>query len=356
MNINNIKTKVVKEAQYIAKHYLKDDTKIATIDEIVAETYEENYVLVCVMHRMVHKDHQKQEDGGNPYKKQKKNYNRIYQFGDKTGQVCCIITEEQSIARALNNFLVDAPAIGQSFLLIEPTPGTGQTLRQDMPVLDVALPMLPLNDEFMENFPVVVPTPPSLANETTFFLLHNLKLRWVAVDMRGKGDVFLPSCTSFLCDRKEPLRTNHACGCFSHSAKGNLSPVVLEVTIICDEFTARKDRSYRTTRMFVRLPDSIGILQQAERLAHTTNIRKSVKKCYDFINSHGGFTVCESITRGEIQDSSETQAAKVASERVTYHVCYSQPTQLHILDTNEYKRLKFVYTPSDEHPAAALTS
>jgi hypothetical protein len=189
-----------------------------------------------------------------------------------------------------------------------------------------------------------------------FFLLRNLKLRWVGVDIRGKGDVFLPSCTSFLCDRKEPLRTNHACGCFSHLAKGNLSRVVLEGTIICDEFTARKDRSYRTTRMFVRLPDSMGILQQAERLAHTTNIRKSIKKCYDFINSHGGFTVCGSITRGEMQDSSETQTAKVASERVSDHVCYSQPTQLRIILTNEYKRLKFVYTPSNDPPAAASFS
>jgi hypothetical protein len=65
------------------------------------------------------------------------------------------------------------------------------------------------------------------------------------------------------------------------------------------------DCSYRTTQMFINSPDSMGILQQTKQLAYTYNIRSSVKKCYQDINRHGEFTVCDSITRGEIQDASD---------------------------------------------------
>ena len=109
-------------------------------------------------------------------KKQKKNYNRIYQFGNRAGKTCCIISDEQNIARSLVNLLVDAPAIGQCFLLIEPTTKQSQALRQDMPVIQTSMTMLPLKDQFIISFPIIIPRPPTLANETTFFVLHNLKL------------------------------------------------------------------------------------------------------------------------------------------------------------------------------------
>lgn len=354
INTASILQGLIKEALPLAAHYIKDgETDLASIEDIVSEKYEENYILVCVLYKLVHKDHDKQDEGGNPYsKKQKKGYNRIYQFGDGTGQTCCVMCENQENARTFMNLMVDVPAVGQCFVLIEPTAKIGQALRQDMPVLDVSTTFLPLKDEFMQLFPTVVPKPPTLANETTFFILHGVKLRWVQTELRGKGDVQPASCPSFLCDRQEPLRINHACGCFSHSTKGNFSPVVLEGTIISDDskneenkrFSVKNDRSYRTTCMFITRPDSIGILQKLDRLKLTTDLRASVKKCYEYINGHGGFTLCGTITRGEVQDASD-ENVMVASEKITYHVCYSQPTQLKLLHDIGYRKLKFIYSP-----------
>ena len=346
MNIQSILKGMTKEALVIANHYIKNDdtTNIASIEDIVSEKFEENHILVCILYKLVHKDHDKQDEGGNLYsKKLKKGYNRIYQFGDRTGQTCCVICENQENAKTLINFMVDVPAIGQCFVLIEPTAKAGQELRKDMPVLHVATTFLPMKDEFMQNFPSVVPKPPTLANETTFFVFRNIKVRWVQVDLRGKGDVYPASCPSFLCDRQEPFRSNHACGCFSHAGKGTFSPVVLEGTIISNEnFNVKNDRSYRTTCMFIFRPDSIGLLHKNERLELTTDLRASVKKCYQHINDNGGFTICGSITRGEIRDASDEQVM-VASEKITHHICYSQPTDMSLLTDTNYMALKFTY-------------
>jgi len=353
MNVSTILSNLTGEASIIAGHYLDSETtKISTIADIIERKYEENYVLVCVMHKMVHKDHDKQEEPANVFsKKAKKAYNRIYQLGDINGQTCCIISESQEVAKRLINLLVDTSAIGRCFVLFEPTVRSGQSLRQDMPVFEINTTMLPLNDGFINNFPMAVPKAPTLANETTFFVLHGLKLRWVQTEVRGKGDIFPPSCPSYLCDRKEPQKVTNACGCFSHSLRGNLSPVVLEGTIISDDtssgsdkmFTVIRDRSFKTTLMFIESPDSLGISQHTDRLISTKGIRKSVEKCYKYINTNGGFTVCGSITRGEIQDASEAMA-KIASEQTNYHICYSQPTQLSVLKDPEYKKLKFNYS------------
>jgi hypothetical protein len=77
-----------------------------------------------------------------------------------------------------------------------------------------------------------------------------------------------------------------------------------------------------------------GILQQIEWLTHTTNICRLVKKCWKFINSHGGFMVCRSITRGNCR-MQVVPMQKIVSEQVSYHVCYLQPSQLNIFNSDE---------------------
>ena len=104
--------------------------------------------------------------------------------------------------------------------------------------------------------------------------------------------------------------------------------------------------------MFINRPDGMGILQQSERLQHTPAIRKCVTECCNYINNHNGFTVCGSIARGEVQDASEQQS-KVASEKVSYRICYSQATQLKVFERAEYKKLKFTYTMPLGNPAIA---
>jgi hypothetical protein len=347
-------TGLSREAKTIGDHCVKPEkTKIATADEILSEKCEENYILAGVMHKLVHRDHDKQDEGGNPCaKKQKKGCNRIYQFGDRTGQTCCIITDTQETAKTLMKLVIDAPAIGQCFVLFEPTGEGHQSSRQDMPVYQTSVALLPLKDGFMQLFPTVPPKPPTLANETTFFVLHHVKLRWVQAELVGKGDVFPASCTSFLCDRKEPLRTNGACGCFSHSAKGNFSPVVLEGNILSENndegddetFNIKKDRSCRTTCMFITQPDAMGIWQQSDRLSLTnTGLRASIKECCKHVNKNHGFTLCGTVARGEVQDASDEQA-KVASDKIAHHICYSQPAKYALLKDAECVKLKFIHS------------
>jgi hypothetical protein len=119
---------LIQEAKPIGEHHIhKDATKIATIDEVLSERCEENCILVCVLCKLVHKDHDKQEDGANPYKKQKKGCNRIFQFGDGTGQTCCIISENQEHAKTLMNLVVGVAAVGECVVLIEPTVKAGHS-------------------------------------------------------------------------------------------------------------------------------------------------------------------------------------------------------------------------------------
>jgi hypothetical protein len=211
----------------------------------------------------------------------------------------------------------------------------------------------------MQEFWGIAPKPPTLMKETTFFTLHGIKLRWVQISLRGKVDVYQPSCPSFLCDRKEPIKINHACGCFSHPGEGNFSPVVLEGAIISDDkdnggneiFNVKNDRSCRTACMFVTRPDSMGMLQLLDRLSTTTGLRKSIEKCHKHVNKNGGFTVCGTIARGEIQDASDEQV-KIASEKTACRICYSQPTKLGVLRDANCLKLKFTCSmPSASMPA-----
>jgi hypothetical protein len=66
-------------------------------------------------------------------------------------------------------------------------------------------------------------------------------------------------------------------------------------------------------------------------VAQVSTLRESIEKCYTYINQNGGFTVTGYITRGETPDVSNPNE-KVVSERPTYHVSYTQPTNQAILN------------------------
>lgn len=213
-----------------------------------------------------------------------------------------------------------------------------------MVIVATSVPFLPCNMNLLSQLPETNPRHPSEANETNSFLIHSQTMSFASVDLRGKGDINPPSCPSFLCDRKDPLRGNRSCGCFTHPTTGNLSPVVLECTVSNGTmFKVPFCCSYRTTRMFVVNPESIGILQREERVCQVRKIRTAVKACAEYVNANGGWTICGTITRGEAQDVSDPHK-KVASERVTFHLATIIPTNQAILKEQNYARLKYRYS------------
>ena len=341
---------VAKDANNLASAYLNNQTKFMYIKDVINDNdCLENYAVIVVLFKITHANHDHVEDPSKqgPFKKQKKCYNHIFMFGDLLGNVCCVIGETDNQSRSSMHFCGDLIAIGQPFVLVEPK-YDGSTLRKDMPVLQISNPFIPLADAILSSLPEVEPRPPSEANETSFFFLRNLKLLFVGAELRGKGDIKPPSCPSRLCDRMEPLKPSQSCGCFSHPA-GNVSSVVLESTIISEStneirtFKVMLNRSYRTTKLFLRNPESIALVPQQERINQVVAIHQKIKECSVFINSNGGFTVSGVITRGESPVESNPNE-KVVSEHATYHVCYSQPTNLSLTKSNlEFTKLQYEY-------------
>jgi hypothetical protein len=71
-------------------------------------------------------------------------------------------------------------------------------------------------------------------------------------------------------------------------------------------------------------------------------IRKTVKDYCVFVNSNEGFTLSGIITRDESPDASNPDTK--VSEHATYHICYSQPTNLSLTKLNpEFTKLQYKY-------------
>ena len=357
MNYLTIKASVVKVAKVIGDTYLSDDTSISSVEDIIEGNEEdENYVLVAMLLKLTHVNHDKQEDSSskvNTFKKQKRNYDRILQFGDTSGNVFCIIYERESHSSRGLKYCADMIAVGTTFLLIEPKLSpSGQTLRTDMPVMETSLPLVPLSDRIMRFWPQVPCRPPTEANETTFFLLQQLSLEIKSADFRGKGDIHPASCMGLLCDRQNILKASKSCGCLVQRTQGSSSGIVLECTITSlinpEEnrfFSIHYYRSYRLTSLMVKNPETVAILQQTERISRVLDLRKAIKLCYTHINSHDGFTVGGYITRGEIADASDA-THKIDSEKVHYHLAYVFPSRFLLDKDTNYCQLKYKYQPS----------
>jgi hypothetical protein len=166
-NVPSTLAGLIKEARPIRDHFVKNGkTKIAAVDEILSGKSGENCASARVTHKLVRGNHDKQDEGGNPNaEEQGEGCNRIYQFGDRTGRTCCGTSDNQETAKTVMQFVIDAPAVGQCFVLIDPATKDGQTLRQDTPVFHASTALLPLKDDFMQLFPTVLPCLPSLADE-----------------------------------------------------------------------------------------------------------------------------------------------------------------------------------------------
>ena len=233
---NSIRSNVEQAAQATATGFLNESTVIATVPDILKDAYEENYILVGLLYKILHVNHDKTDMTNKTFysqKKQKKNYNRMFMFGSFDGTCFCVIAKNEKRAKAMMNVCTgNSIGVGQPFILIKPKQVPWQYLRRDMPVLEISLPFLPLQTNITPLLSQQEIRAPNQAEETTFFFLHNVEARFVCCEIRGKGDVEPPSCSGLLCDRKEAEKICHACGCFNNPMLGNVSPIVLEYSLV----------------------------------------------------------------------------------------------------------------------------
>jgi len=209
MNAQSVLKAVCKEAQPQAKTQIQLITKLVSIREIIDRKCEEDYVVVGFMCKVTHVNHDRQDETttksqyGNS-KKIKKNYNRIFQFADKEGFVFCIICENDPHSRNIMKHVIDINAVGRAFALYEPKINSGHILRLDMPIIRCNDALMPLENSIysmVRNIPI---SPPTQGNETTFFHLNSMMLRFTSVHLIGKGDGEPPSCAGFFVIEKNP--------------------------------------------------------------------------------------------------------------------------------------------------------
>lgn len=347
---------------------IDDDTKILSVEELLMDTApKENYIILGTMFDICHANRDRDVDtvnkNGYPTsKKVKKNYNRIYEFGNTDGTTFCIICDSETKGKAILAFW-QGICIGQTFLLFEPKQVKDQTLRKDMPVLDVSNPITPLMDNVPTLLPAIPIREPNQSGEATFFLLQRQRVMFSGCEIRGAGDVAPPSCSGYACDRKDEENPAHACGCFRNMNIGKVSPIVLEYSA---DFTSKDKtislsylRSFRTTCLFIKNANTVGLnMKGANRIVQLKKLRAAIANCCEYINEHGGFTIAGTISKGMRKDLSDTNTL-VLSDDCTYNVYFLMPTNMELLNDEDFETKRYVYTEGDEQPdvpnAATMT-
>jgi hypothetical protein len=266
------------------------------------------------------------------------------------GQVFCFVYENENIARTAMDFCRERIGIGQPFAFLEPKVIPRSILKIDQPCLETTVPFITLEDGVIESLPNVICKLPSSPKEERFFHDVGVEVSFHSVELRGKGDIKKPSCGGYLCDRTQPYKVTHACDCFDISEK--LSSIVLEYSLKVQlpglgEGSINFEHYLRTTNLFVVSPQSLGILNADERFGEVKKLRKAVKKCCDYINKHGGFTINGTVTLGKVFDSSDNNV-KVAAKHCTFHISYVMPSSLKMVADVSYTCLKYKYVANVE--------
>jgi hypothetical protein len=341
---------------------LDANTKILTLEELLMDTApKENYVVLGTMFDICHANRDRDEDtvnkNGYPMsKKVKKNYNRIYEFGNTDGTTFCITCDSETKGKAILAFW-NGICIGQTFLLFEPKQVKDQTLRRDMPVLDVSNPLIPLENNVPTLSHAIPIREPNQSGEATFFLLQKQRVMFSGCEIRGAGDIAPPSCSGYACDRKDEEKPSHACGCFRNMNIGKVSPIVLEYSVAFNDndkmISLSYLRSFRTTCLFIKNANTVGLnMKGGNRIVKLKEMRGAVADCCEHINEHGGFTIAGTVSKGMRKDLSDPSVL-VLSDDSTYNLCFLMPTNMELLVDEEYQAKQYHYTEDDEQPAAA---
>ena len=343
-------------ARSYIRHNLTTITRVnGIINQRPTDTPLTNYITVGILYRVTHFNHNSMTESTSltlKFKKQKKEYDRIYMFGDLDGSTFCIIHYSERTSRQACSLCLEQCVIGQPFVLVLLTSPQNKDLKTDMPVLSSDVQILPLQQTFVRELPLINITYPTESQETCFFLQRKCQVNPVNVKLAGKGDIFKPNCGGVFCDRMHITeRDTEKCGCFCVAASASRSSVVLQCNVYAEapkeKFVVMKHRSYRTTVLFFH---DIGLFEQSsetKRLQMRFDLEQTVQQACAYINEHGGFTIMGTLSRGQIHDESN-QAADIAAVRVVWAICYLQPTNLNILKTEEYMNLQF-QMPDSEH-------
>ena len=328
-------------------------TTIKNVAEIGAGTDHtgprRTHITVGVLYKVTHFNHSQMTDAQNIQNRLKKNkqiYDRIFMFGDVHGGTFCVIMDTETCSRRFVPLFIDVVAVGQPYVLLGLISESGGQLRTDMPVLCTRRAGVPLMTSMVPQLRTINMNEPDEGAETTFFIQHGRTVELWEIWLVGKGDIYPTTCSGKFCDRMNIFKKpTQVCGCFYNQSAANRSSVVLECHLRWNAIPNRKfevtnNRSLRTTELFIDNPDLYETMSMQQRLSFTHTLSDAVLLAADYINTHGGFTVMGTCSRGEINDRSN-EAERIAAVKCTWSVCYLQPTDLVVLQHEEYQNLKF---------------
>ena len=348
LSSDQISKYVEEKASKFSKTYINESTKLLTKTEVVTNQMDtDTWMMIGILYKVTHFNHDNYLDTSNyqPIRKRsKRNYDRIFSFGDLEGGTFAVITNNAEQSKSMMFYNIEEIAPGTPFALINTKNSEGATLRLDMPVVKCEIPFIPLKTSIYDILPSISPINPE-PGETTFFLLKYQQLKFFGAHLVGKGDVIPTSCTGFFCDRMNRFKSrNEACGCFHRNNIGNFSSVVLESDIILqaqeETFKVFNHRSLRTTLLYMINIDEISTKSREVRELFRSQFSLSVKNCTQYFNENGGFTVSGVITRGNVFDESNNNQL-IGSCRPTHYFCFIHPTKHSIVGDTSHTGHQF---------------
>jgi hypothetical protein len=283
-----------------------------------------------------------------------KAYDRLLTFADVNSTGTCfsiMLQTKRDSDKFFNQGRRQGYGVGRCFLIGEPMQTDSKLGGCDAITLIDGFSglVLPLKDgvQYMPNVPLT--HPPDIGS-TRFFCYHNqtnISLTHVKLDRS--------SCTGDLCDRQiDPnLLTTFRCGCLQTDTKRVIKILDMSVRVPCEQsFRAEESttinnfRSLRTTRVFMD-EKAIGTIDTNNHV-HVRALRKGLKDMITWVNQKGGWTIVGWIRRGQKADESDTSkdAENLASINTAPHLTYMMPTDMSILETEDYLLKKFALTPA----------
>jgi hypothetical protein len=344
--------------------------QILSVTQLIDRDYNrrEDYVLVGVLYKITHcrhdlKDKDSSGGGGGTYggnapmydrnKRVRREYDRMFMFADVGGGTTlsatfCYIANTTEEGRNLLTYLQTEShiGIGRVFVVLNQTVVKRSRVKEQMVTIECNTPLIPLSTNFNQLLPIHKMKKPATHSCDNFFCYQNQKITIDRPEMITNYVNRRPSCGGCLCDRKSYYQANEACGCFS-IGNSNIFPVVLEYSVYMDvleltemDYTIKKERSLRTTKLFVNGLANVGAVNFSTMTKETRKLKSSINNCVDYIIQHGGFTIMGTIALGRTRDPNNP-GVLVDSDVPTYRVCYLFPTNQKIIDKQEYQCLMY---------------
>ena len=175
-----------------------------------------------------------------------------------------------------------------------------------------------------------VPLNPNIDQEATHaFVLNGMKL-----DILYSYPLET-NCSGSFCDRQrvvEVLRSGRGCGCYSMiSRKSRLviaHDLIISKTDTNIDIEIESFSSLKFSKFYLdgNLPQKLTFLD-LDNTKFMRDIRTSIEKCVNYINSNGGWTVVGWYKKGVSNDvSNAAQAVQVDSSEISYHAVKMYPS------------------------------